>query len=484
MGKALITQAMQIKILTSSLLAKNDVDGVRDVCAHFHSADIAEALCRLTTLEAIKLIRFLPISLTADIFSHLDNQIQKSVVQAFTSSELEVLIKEINADQLVDVIDEMPANLVKKILHLCPSKLREKVNTLMQYQEDTAGSIMMVNFVELKGWWSVQDAIKEVKQKHQAERMPDTFYVVDQQHRMIGLISLKKLFFSPYEQKISDLCASTSIVSVFTYDDQEQVAFVVQKYDLEAIPVLNQQHRLVGIITVDQVVDVVEQEATEDIQKLSGISPTEKAYFATSVIKMVRARSMWLLFLMISATVSQLVISGFFSLYGVVQHHNTYSAITYIVTALLVPVLPLVSGTSGNAGSQSATMVIRALSLRQVDIKDYWKVMWKELRVGFVCGFILVAANFIRMIAIYFIQTPHTINTDKWLSIAVLSIALYLTLIIAKLVGSMLPIIATWVKLDPAIMAAPLLTTLVDALSTAIFFSIGFIFYLPYIQQH
>lgn len=475
------TKVIDLEHITQTLkklIAKTNIAQLRILCDSLQSPDLADCLAGLNNIELVTCLRFLTIDKVADIFTYLDSDDQQVIVKAFTDEETLNFIKELDIDEIVDAIDELPSNLVKKILQASTPGQRQQINHLLRYDEETAGSIMSVDFLELKAKWTVKEAIAFVRNNVDQYQTTELFYVIDNNRLLLGYIYLKDLFFSQPGLKLNNIC-DKNLISILTNEDQEEVAYKFARYDMDVLPVLNYQKRLVGIITSEDVIDVIQQEATEDIQKLAGIAPTEETYFKISVLKMVRARSTWLLFLMISATVSQLVIQSFMSVYGVINDTNhVVGGITYIVTGLLIPLLPLVSGTSGNAGSQSSTMIVRALSLKEVGLKDYWRVLWKEFQVALITGLILVVVNFIRMIIIYFAEAPHTMNLDKWKAISVLSIALYLTLIIAKLVGSLLPIAAKLVKLDPAIMAAPLLTTLVDALSTAIFFSVGIIFFL------
>ncbi len=463
----------------SALVSKRNVKELRTLSKTWQAADIAEALRFLEHDELLKFVRWVKMADIAEIFSFLDHDLQGYIISSFSNLETSFILEELNINDIVDVIDEMPASLSKKILRVASPDVRDKINQLLQYPEDSAGSIMSVDFLELKTFWTVKQAIEFLRKSQEDFEVSELFYVIDEKRNLIGYVNLKDLFFANASKKVETIC-STKFVYALTTDDQEEVAQKLSKYDLELIPIINTDHKYVGVITAESALDIVTQEATEDIQLQAGMAPSEESYFKTSVLKMVRARSLWLLLLMISATVSQVVISQFMVLYKVNASAATSAnnSITYVVTALLVPLLPLVSGTSGNAGSQSSTMIVRALSLKEVAVKQYVLVLWKELRVAFLTGIILVIVNFVRMIIVYYIEKPHSINFNQWRAIAVLSIALYLTLILAKLVGSMLPILAKSVKLDPAIMAAPLLTTLVDALSTAVFFSIGALFFL------
>ncbi|QEH61322.1 magnesium transporter [Spiroplasma chinense] len=468
-----------------TLLSENKVSELRELAEEYYPADMAEALSEFEDKDIIKALRFFLTEDSAEIFTFFDNEIQEEIIKNYSSEQVKELFEEIFTDDIVDILEEMPSNIVKKVLRASSSESRLQINKILKYEESTAGSIMSVEYTKIRINWTVGQAIELIKKEREETEEVSHFFVVDERNNLLGIVDLKNLFFSKPDTPIESIMDDRFIFS-YTKADQEEVAEQFKKYDITILPILNSQNKLVGIITVDDVIDVIEEEATEDIHKLAGISPTEDAYFKTSVWKMVRSRSVWLLFLMISATLSQVVISAFIKIYGVhdgeVTEGGQITNITTIVTVLLTPLLTVISGTAGNAGSQASTMVVRALSLREVETKDFARVMWKEFRVAAITGVILVTVNFLRMIIIYAVQFKGNINQKElWYTIATLSIAMYLTLIVSKLIGGLLPILAKKVRLDPAVMAAPLLTTLVDALSTAIFFSVGLIFFSQFI---
>ncbi|WP_342252630.1 magnesium transporter [Spiroplasma endosymbiont of Amphibalanus improvisus] len=463
------------------LFIEHKIIDLRKLISSHQPADVSEALSHLEKEEILKVIRWLDTATAADVFSYLDNDIKEYIINVFSSDEIEKILEDVYADDIVDVIEEMPANIVAKILKSVNSDTREKINKILRYIENTAGYIMSVNNLELLISDTPRDALKKIRDNKELIEETDYFYVIDKYHHLAGMISLRTLIFSKQDENLESIM-ERNFKSVKTNTDQEEVLQIFKKYDINVLPVVSEQNRLMGIITVDDIIDVLEEETTEDIHKLAGITPTEKNYFETSVFRMVKSRSGWLMFLMISATLSQIVITCFTNLYNVDTSSDNSNIINYIVNGLLIPMLPIISGTSGNAGSQSSTTVIRALSLRQVKTKEYGRVLYKELRVSLIVGLILITVNFLRMVIIYLSIGDHLIDNYEWYAIATLSIALYLTVVIAKLVGSALPIFAKAIKLDPAIMAAPLLTTIVDALSTAIFFSVGLIFFYQYIS--
>jgi magnesium transporter len=467
------------------LLKEDKFRELRKMLVDYFPVDIAEALIEMDNPKySIVLLRLVPNDTAAEIFTYLSTEMQEDIVQTMNNGEIRDLMSEIFTDDIVDILEEMPSNIVKKILRATTKEDREKINQILKYEDDTAGSIMSVEFIKLREQNTVKDAILKVRQWKELADEFNICYIVDEFNNLKGWIELKELILNEESTPIADVMQH-KFVFANTKTDQEEVAEIFKKYDITSLPIVNTQNKLVGIITVDDVIDVIDEEATEDIHKMAGISPTEDAYFKTSVWKMVRSRSVWLLFLMVSATLSQIVITAFMNLYhvseGTTTTNGTYD-ITFIVTMLLTPLLTVISGTNGNAGSQASTMVVRAISLREVQTKDFLRVAWKELRVAAICGLILIAVNFVRMEIIWAVSIRDTMfDKVHWFTIATTSIAMYATIIVAKVVGGTLPIIAKAVKMDPAVMAAPLLTTLVDALSTAVFFGVGMAFFANYI---
>ncbi|WP_339034285.1 magnesium transporter [Spiroplasma endosymbiont of Cantharis rufa] len=458
----------------------NDINELRKLEENHYPQDIAEALEKLDEKIIIIALRLFTNDTSSEIFPHLDTDIQEEIINKMSSKQVSQLFSELYTDDIVDILEEMPSNIVKKILRSSTPEARAQINSILKYNDDTAGSIMSVDYTRFKINWTVTEAIEKIRERSEESEDHNTFYVVDDLNNLKGIVELKDLVFSKGELLLSEVMDERVIFS-YTKDDQESVIELFKKYDITTLPVINVQQKLVGIVTVDDVLDVIEEEVTEDIHKMAGISPTDDEYFKTSIWKMVKSRSVWLLLLMISATFSQIIISVFIKIYHSKTEVNI-SDPSYIIMMLLTPLLTVISGTTGNAGSQSSTMIVRALSLREVETKDYARVMWKEFRVAIITGLILVLVNFIRMVIIYSIEFKGNLKDPKiWYTIATLSIAMYLSLIMAKLIGGTLPIIAKKFKLDPALMAAPLLTTLVDALSTALFFSVGLIFFASYI---
>ncbi|ALD65992.1 magnesium transporter [Spiroplasma cantharicola] len=459
----------------------NNIKELRKLEEEHYPQDIAEALEKLEDKITIVALRLFTNDTSSEIFPHLDADIQEEIINKMSSKQVSLLFSELYTDDIVDILEEMPSNIVKKILRSSTPETRAQINSILKYNDDTAGSIMSVDYTRFKINWTVTEAIEKIRERDEESEDHNTFYVVDDLNNLKGIVELKDLVFSKGETLLSEIM-DERVIFARTKDDQESVIELFKKYDITTLPVINVQQKLVGIVTVDDVLDVIEEEVTEDIHKMAGISPTDDEYFKTSIWKMVRSRSVWLLLLMLSATFSQIIISVFIKIYhskSGSQGISDQNSISYIIMILLAPLLTVISGTTGNAGSQSSTMIVRALSLKEVETKDYARVMWKEFRVAIITGLILVTVNFVRMIIIYSIEFKGNLsNPNLWYTIATISIAMYLSLIMAKLVGGTLPIIAKKLKLDPAIMASPLLTTLVDALSTALFFSVGLIFFI------
>ncbi len=479
-------EQIQLKKLSNQLydfIKSNEIKQLRYLINEYNEVDIADALMLMNEVDVIKIIRSLKSEKAAEIFTYLNNDYKEYIVKMFSSIEILDILKEIFVDDIVSLLDEMPANITTKILKSTTKEIRQEINKILKYEPDTAGSIMSVEYIELNDSFSLKESLDYIQKEFDDAEETSSYYIVDNKKRLLGKVSLQKIIFNDPKKNITQIM-NKNINYVYTNSDQEEVAALFKKYDLQEIPVVNKQLLLVGIITIDDILDVIDEEVTEDIEKLAGILPTEKFYFDVSVVKMVRLRVFWLLFLMISATLSQSVITIFMHVYKVSDSSSSaqLDIITTIVTTMLVPVLPLISGTSGNAGSQSSIMIVRGLSLGTIKTADWYRIIYKELAIGSLVGLILIAANFLRMYIIDIINL-HNWKLDKehWFVIISLSLSLFVTIIISKVVGGLLPILARLVKIDPAVVAAPLLTTLVDALSTAIFFSISLIFFYSYI---
>lgn len=408
--------------------------------------DIADLFDEIPNDKCLVLFRILPKDISAEVFSHLPSDIQKSVVEHITDTEITGILKEMQLDDTVDFIGELPANLVKRVLEMAPADIRKQINVFLQYPEDSAGSVMTVEYVALRSTMAVGAALKDYKNQADINNNNYICFVIDATRKLEGVVSLKTMFFSNPDDTIADIMDKNA-VSVHTTEDQEVVADLFRKYDLNSMPVTDQEGRLVGIITVDDVMDVLVDETTEDIHKMAAIDPSKEAYLKESVWSHSRHRITWLIVLMISATFTGIIIRSY--------EEVLESAV------MLAAFIPMLMDTGGNAGAQSSTLVIRSMALGDVSTRDFWKVVWKELRVSLIVGILLVLLNFARIY--FFDSVPLNV-------IFVISISLYATVILAKVMGSILPMFAKWLNLDPAVMAGPLITTVVDTCALLIYF--------------
>ena len=422
---------------------------LRQELSELNEADIATLLEELPEEELIKIFRILPKSIAADVFSYLPIETEQMIIAALTDREAANIINNLMADDATDLLEEMPANVVKKLLANANSETRRDINHLLRYPEDSAGSIMTVEFVDLKENLTVEQAIARIRKTGVDKETINICYVLDAQRRLLGTVSLRYLLLSDADAKIGDIM-NENVISIKTLMDQEEVAMVFQKYDFTSMPVVDNENRLVGIITVDDVVDIMREEATEDIEKMAAIVPSDKPYMKTGVFETWKKRIPWLLLLMISATVTG----------GIILYYEEALGAYVVLTAFI----PMLMDTGGNAGGQASVTVIRALSLQEIDFGDILAIMWKEARVAVLCGITLAAANFAKLM----------IFDRVSLSIAfVVCATLVMAVFFAKLVGCTLPMLAKKIGFDPAVMASPFITTIVDALSLMIYFQIA-----------
>ena len=397
-----------------------------------NSADIPSILEKLDDEDLIVVYRLLSKDKAAEVFAYLEPEMQEKLINALTDTELKEVINELFMDDTVDLIEEMPANVVKRILKNMKSADRKIINELLNYPEDSAGSIMTTEFVDLKENMTVTEAFAKIKKIGNVDNIY-TCYVLSMTRKLIGVVQLRDLIFAKRNDFIKDLM-KTDVISVMTEDDQEEVAKKFDKYDVNIMPVVDKENRLVGIVTIDDAMEVMVDETTEDFQKMAAITPSEDSYFKTSVFKHAKNRFIWLLVLMISSAVTGAVIT---------HYENAFAAIP-----LLVAFIPMVMGTGGNCGSQSSTLIIRGLAKDEITTKDIFRAIWKEIRIGVIVGIGLFIANFIRIMLQY---------NDMKIAITV-GFTLIGTTILAKTLGCILPIAAKKVNLDPAIMAAPLIS--------------------------
>ena len=429
------------------LLAQREFKAVRSILDVMNEVDIASLLSTLSDKELALAFRLIPKAKAAEVFSNMDTSMQTYLVTMFTEKELKELLDDLYMDDTVDMLEELPANLVKRILATVSASDRSMINQLLNYPEDSAGSIMTTEYVDLREEMTVGQAMAHIKKTGIHKETIYTCYITERR-KLVGIVSAKDLMTTDDDVPIKDLM-ETEIISVYTHSDQEQVAQLFTKYDLLALPVIDQDGRMVGIVTFDDAMDVMVDEATEDITKMAAINPSEKTYFETSVLQHAKNRIPWLLILMFTSIITGTIIT---------RYENAFAAIP-----LLVSFIPMLMDTGGNCGSQSATLIIRGIALDEIRFTDLFKVMFKEFRISLIVGAFLAVANGVRI----FIQYHN-----PGLAV-VIACSLMGTVIMAKLVGCILPLLAKKVNLDPAIMASPLITTLVDTFSILIYFNIA-----------
>ncbi len=429
------------------LLEKRDFKTLKNTLEIMNAVDIALLLSNLEDKERAFAFRLIPKDKAADVFSNMSNPIQSYLVKIFTEKELRELLDNLYMDDTVDLLEELPANLVTRILHTVSSDKRDLINQLLKFPENSAGSIITTEYVSLKKTMTIKETMKHIKEVGIHKETIYTCYVLENR-RLIGIVSAKDLMTLDDNTFIQDIM-ETEIISVGTHTDQEETARLFSKYDLLALPVVDLDNRMVGIITVDDAMDVMVDEATEDISIMGAVNPSEKTYFETSVFSHAKNRFLWLLILMLSSTITGTIIT---------QYENAFAAIP-----LLVSFIPMLMDTGGNCGSQSSTLIIRGLALDEIRFKDIFRVIFKEFRVALLVSLGLALANGLRIFIMY-----------KDLKLAVvIGLSLICTVILSKIIGCILPLFAKKINLDPAIMAAPLITTLVDTCSIIIYFTIA-----------
>ena len=434
------------------LLEQNKLAELKEILINENPIDIADVFEDFPKEKYLIIFKLLPKDFSSEVFSYLSPEKQQEVIENITDDEIKFIVEDMYLDDTVDFIEEMPANIVDKILKNTSSDKRKLINQMLKYPENSAGSVMTVEYISFKDNYTVKQAIEYYRKVAIDKEETDICFVTDTKKKLVGIISLKTLILSKDDSYIQDEM-DTNFVNVLTLDDQEEIAALFRKYDLTTMPVVDHEDRLVGVITVDDIVDVIDQENTEDIQKMAAMNPSDEEYLKESVISLAKHRILWLLVLMISATFTGLVIK---------KYEDILQSAVYLATFI-----PMLMDTGGNAGSQSATLVIRGIALEEIEFSDIFRVIWKELRVSILVGFILSAVNFIR---IYYF-TRSGLETSL-----VVAISMFLTVIMAKVVGGVLPLVAKSLKIDPAIMASPLITTIVDTAALIIFFKLSVIF--------
>lgn len=422
---------------------------LRQELAEMNEADIAALLEELPSEELLKIFRILPKTMAADVFSYLPIEMEQAIITSLTDREAANIINNLMADDATDLMEEMPANVVKKLLANASAETRRDINHLLRYPEDSAGSIMTVEFVDLKENLTVEQAIHRIRKNGIDKETINICYVLDRERKLLGTVSLRYLLLSEEDELIGNIM-NDNVISINTLMDQEEVAMVFQKYDFTSMPVVDNEERLVGIITVDDIVDIMQEEATEDIEKMAAIVPSDKPYMKTGIFETWKKRIPWLLLLMISATFTGKIISHYEAALG-----------TYVILTAFIPML---MDSGGNAGGQASVTIIRGLSLNEIEFRDMPKVIWKEVRVGVLCGLTLAAANMVKLLVV---------DAVGFKIAAVVCLTLMAAVFIAKVVGCTLPMFAKKIGFDPAVMASPFITTIVDALSLMIYFQIA-----------
>ena len=443
MEKKLNMEALQ------ELLERRDYHALRATLAQENEVDIAEFLETLSQEQTLLVFRMLPKELATEVFSNLSPDTQQMIIQSATDQEVAAIIEELYVDDAVDMLEELPANVVKRVLKNARPDTRKLINQFLNYPENSVGSIMTAEFSDLKKDMTVSQAIAHIRRTGDSSESIYTCYVIDDQRRLEGVLTLRELLLARDDQLIGQLMEQ-DVITAETTEDQEAAVERMMRYDFISLPVVDREGRLVGIVTVDDVMDVMEEEATEDFEKMAAMAPSEKPYLKTGVFSLAKHRILWLLVLMISGMITGGILG---------QYEAAFSAMP-----LLVTFIPMLTDTGGNAGSQSSTLIIRGMAVGEIQPRDFLRVFWKELRVSILVGIVLSAVNYVRLILTY---------PGNNLMAFTVAAALFVTVLLAKTVGGILPMAAKLCKADPAIMAAPLITTIVDAISLIVYFNIA-----------
>ncbi|MBQ0133844.1 MAG: magnesium transporter [Clostridiales bacterium] len=428
---------------------------LRDILSTMNPSDLASVFEELDNPSALpRLFRLLPKELAAEAFVEMESETQELLIQGFSDTELKEVVDELYVDDAVDLVEEMPSNVVKRILRQADAETRRLINEMLKYPEDSAGSIMTTEFVSLRPKMTVEEAEKRIRRTGVDKATINTCYVTDQ-GKLIGAISIRTLLLSDHDAVISDIMEE-NVISVTTTDDQEDVAQAFSKYNFSAMPVVDKEGRLVGVVTVDDAMDVMEEEATEDMEIMAGMSPSERPYLHTGVVETWKARITWLLPLMLSAA-----LTGF-----VLNHYEGQLSSCLVLSAFI----PLLCSTAGNSGTQASVAIIRGLALDELDMSNLGEVIWKELRVALLCGVCLAAANFVKMIAVDMALLHNGVTVGV---AAAVCLTLVVVVLFAKLVGCSLPILAGKLGFDPAVIASPVVSSIVDVLSLLVYFRVA-----------
>lgn len=442
------------------LLNKKEYKELKNRFIEMNFVDIAEFIMLIDDEKtAVKAFRIMPKDMFADVFAYLDADRQQLIVQSITDREIGQIMDDIFVDDAVDFLEEVPANVVRRVLANTDKETRETINRFLKYPENSAGSVMTNEMVELHDYLTLGEAIKSIRRSGVDKETIYTCYIIDNSRHLVGTLPLRRLILNDEDKLVSELMDDDEqLIFVTTLDDQEEVAALAKKYDLLSIPVVDTEKRLVGIITIDDIIDIIDEEATEDFEKMALLRPSEDEYLKTGVLSLAKNRIVWLLVLMVSATFTGQIIESF---------ENKLALI-----AGLTACIPMLMDTGGNSGNQVSTLIIRGLALGDIKIKDYFKVLWKEIRVSLICGVTLAIANCGRMFILRYVLHNDASNSV----IFVVCLSIMLTVMVAKMIGCTLPIVAKMLKLDPALMAGPMITTIVDAVSLLIYFNLATLF--------
>lgn len=438
------------------MLENKRIKQFKETLEDMNEYDVAQFISDLPRRKIAMVFRLLPKTISADVFANLDVEEQQVIIECINDRELGEIIEELYLDDAVDLLEELPANIVKRVMRTATSETRRLINQYLEYPDNSAGSIMTAEYVDLKKYMNVREAIARIRRIGEDRETIYTCFVISSDRKLEGVVTVKDMLLSDDDAVIGDIM-DTNVIYCTTTDDQEEVSEKFSDYDLLALPVVDKEGRLVGIVTVDDIIDVLQEEVTEDFDKMAGITPTDKPYSRAGVVDIWKSRIPWLMFLMLSATFTSMIITRF---------EDALSA-----CVVLTGFIPMLMGTGGNSGSQSSTAVIRSLSLGDTEPKDILKIIWKEIRIAVLCGVALAAVNFAKM---FLVDRLILGNDGVTVSVAfTVSLTLVFVIIFAKAVGSALPMIAEKIGIDPAVMASPLISTITDAVSLLIYFTIA-----------
>lgn len=441
--------------LLNQLLEQKKYHDFTEAVDEMNAVDAADYLSTLEKDHLLAAFRLLKKDIAADVFAELDSGAIEQIVLATKDADLALLVEDLFIDDAVDLLEELPASMVKRILRATSPETRRLINKFLSFPENSAGSIMTAEFIDLKESMTVTEAVARIRRTGVDKETVYTAYIIDNARHLHGTVSLKDLLFADEDARLSDIM-STQLVMASTTDDREEVAAMIAKYDLLALPIVDREKRLVGIVTVDDALDVLEEEVTEDIEKMAAIVPDNRPYLKSGVWDIFKKRIPWLLLLMISATFTGEIISGFEE--------------SLALFPALIAFIPMLMDTGGNSGGQASVTIIRGLAIGEIDMRDILRIIWKEIRVGLLCGVVLSVCNFIKILLIDNLIFRNNVSP---MQAAVISITLICTVLVAKFVGGTLPVLAKKIGLDPAVMASPFITTIVDAVSLIIYFQIA-----------